>query len=470
MSDRKPNILFLMTDHQRADSIGMVQDGREVTPHLNRLADEGAFFSRTYNTCPLCVPTRTALFTGQYPIRNGVVYNDWQGRRAGDHTILMEPLAEAGYRLAHVGVDHIRVNPGYRERVPWDLLVDNSDYGAHLESEGLSDTPSEGIGAYKREIHERHGDEIETVNYSSTTVGRSPVSADKFKDIWWADRAAEFLREPHERPFALFTFLWAPHPPLIVPEPYASMFDPEKLDLPPNVDVPAVGQPAGRRRGIAAQLAEGLTMDEWRRVWAAHLGLVRLADDAIGRILRALEESGEAERTIVVFTVDHGDHLGQHRMYQKMEMYEPAIRMPLIVRQPGGRRGRFDRPVWHLDVMPTLLDLLGLPAPEICDGVSLRQTLESGKPPPERTLFSQYSGNPTVGDIRRAAVTERWKYVYTPGDRAELYDLTNDPHETVNIAGAPAHADVQQGLHEQCRAWGEEGGDWVDYGAGEPPP
>ncbi len=195
---------------------------------------------------------------------------------------------------------------------------------------------------------------------------------------------------------------------------------------------------------------------------------MRLADDAIGRILRALEESGEAERTIVVFTVDHGDHLGQHRMYQKMEMYESAIRVPLMVRLPGGRRGRFEGPVWHLDVMPTLLDLLGLPAPKVCDGLSLRQTLESGKPPPERTLFSQYSGNPTVGDIRRAAVTERWKYVYTPGDRPELYDLTNDPHETVNIAGAPAHADVQQDLHEQCRTWGEEVGDWVDYGAGEP--
>jgi len=464
MSDKKPNILFVMTDHQRADSIGMVQDGKEVTPHLNRLAEQGAFFPRTYNTCPLCVPTRTALFTGQYPIRNGVVYNDWHGDRAGDHTVLMELLSDAGYRVGHVGVDHVRVNPSYRERVPWDLWVDGADYRAYLEAEGLSSQPPEGIEPYKKETDELQDGKSARALYSNTRVGRAPVPAEQFTDAWWCRRAVDFLQEPREHPFALFTFLWSPHPPLIVPEPYASMFDPDNLALPPNVNVPAKGEPPGRRRGAAAQIAEGVSMEQWRRVWAAHLGLVRLADEGIGRILRALDECGQADETIVVFTVDHGDHLGQHRMYQKMEMYEQAIRMPLIVRLPGGRADTFETPVWHPDIMPTLLEILALDVPEVCDGLSLRETLESGTPPPERTLFAQYSGNPALGDIRRAAVTERWKYVYTPDDARELYDLTNDPQETVNIARVPAYADVLDDLHARCRSWGEEVGDWVDYG------
>ncbi|MFO7957877.1 MAG: sulfatase-like hydrolase/transferase [Candidatus Brocadiia bacterium] len=464
MNEKRPNILFLMTDHQRADSIGMVQDGKEVTPHLNRLAEQGTFFPRAYNTCPLCVPTRTALFTGQYPIRNGVVYNDWRGKTAGDHTVLMELLADAGYRVGHVGVDHVRVAPSYRERVPWGLWVDGEDYRRHLEAEGLSAVPPEGTDPYKREIDERQEGERETALYSNTRVGTAPLPAEEFKDAWWCRRAVDYLSAAGDEPFALFTFLWAPHPPLIVPEPYASMFDPDNLALPPNVDVPAEGEPPGRRKGAAAQIAEGLSMEEWRRVWAAHLGLVRLADQGIGRILSALKESGRGEDTIVIFTVDHGDHLGQHRMYQKMEMYEQAIRVPLIVRLPGGRSETFGTPVWHLDIMPTLLDMLGLEAPDVCDGVSVRETLESGPAPPERTLFCQYSGNPALGDIRRAAVTERWKYVYTPDDEPELYDLANDPQETVNIAGVPAYADVVEDLHARCRSWGREVGDWVDYG------
>ncbi len=116
MSDRR-NLLFLMTDHQRFDSLGMVQAGVEVTPCLNRLAAGGTSFQRTWNTAPLCVAARTALATGLYPTRNGVVYNDWKGERAGDHRPLHQYLAEAGYTVAHVGVDHIRVKPGLRERV-----------------------------------------------------------------------------------------------------------------------------------------------------------------------------------------------------------------------------------------------------------------------------------------------------------------------------------------------------------------
>ena len=459
---QKPNLLFLMTDHQRADSIGMVQAGAEVAPNLNRLAAQSAIFARAYNTCPLCAPARTALATGKYPTNNGVVFNDWRGATAGDHATLHERLAQAGYQVAHVGIDHIRVEPPIRERVPFAMWVDNRDYARYLEGLAIRES-REMLDAFRREITENQDGRRVAVQYSNTQAALWPHPSEHFKDSYFCDQAVEFLREPRDAPFALFVALWAPHPPLRVPEPYASLFDPQRLELPPNVGLPAAGEPTGRRSGIAAQLAEGVPMDQWRRVWAAHLGLVNLADAGIGRILDALSASGHAADTLVVFTVDHGDQLGQHAMYQKMEMYEPAIRVPLIVRLPGTRPATWDTPVSHLDLMPTLLELAGIQPPDGLDGLSLAQTLLAGAAPPERPVFCQYSGNPTLGDIRRAVVTRRHKYIHDPADAPELYDLAHDPLEMTNLAPAPESASLLRNLHEASKSWACTHGDWVTF-------
>ncbi len=463
MSKAHINLLVLMTDHQRADSIGMVQAGVEVTPNLNRLAARAAHFRRCYNTCPLCVPARTALFTGSYPTRNGVVYNDWQGETACDYAPLHQLLAEAGYAVGHVGVHHVRVAPELRDRLDFALWVSEREHREYLKGLRLDGGLPGRADRYKRQITENVDGERVSSRYSNTCTGIWPHAAKHFKDAYWCRRAAEWLREAHERPFALFVHLWAPHPPLVVPQPYASMFDPAKLDLPTNVDVPSAGEPPGRRRGAAAQIAENVSMEQWRRVWAAHLGLVRLADEGLGQILDALGASGQSGRTVVAFTVDHGDHLGQHRMYQKMEMYEQAVRVPLIVRAPAAEPADVRVPVSHLDVMPTLLDLLGLPPPGELDGAVLADCVRTGSRPPDRTLFGQYSGNPRTGDIRRMAVTNRYKYVYDPCDLPELFDLREDPYEMHNLAADGELSSVLEDLHAQCAAWHRSHGDWVEY-------
>jgi choline-sulfatase len=243
MADRRPNLLFLMTDHQRADSIGTVQAGREVTPRLNRLAAGSTSFRRAYTTCPLCVPARTALATGQYPTRNGVVFNDWRGRRAGDHLTLHEALHRAGYAVAHVGVHHIRVRPGLRERVPFAKWVDNGDYRRYAEQCGVVDAPGD-LEAFRREVTERQDGRFVSVRYSNTRTAVWPHEAKRFKDRFFAREAAGFLRSGPPEPFALFVCLWAPHPPLRVPEPYASLFPPAELELASNVGGPARGEPA----------------------------------------------------------------------------------------------------------------------------------------------------------------------------------------------------------------------------------
>ena len=171
----------------------------------------------------------------------------------------------------------------------------------------------------------------------------------------------------------------------------------------------------------------------------------------------------------MVFTVDHGDHLGQHRMYQKMEMYGHAIRVPLIVRLPGSPAWQCDTPVSHLDVMPTLLAFLSLPPLGGLDGLSLADTVCVGTPPIERPIHSQYSGNPTVGDCRRTVVTQRCKFIHDPSDRPELYDLESDPLEMRNLAGEPAYAVQLQHLHEVAKEWAASHRDWVSFGEAPPP-
>ncbi len=452
MPSKKPNLLFIMTDHQRFDSIGMVQAGIEVAPNLNRLADQSVYFTRAYSTCPLCVPARSALFTGVYPTRNGMIYNQWGGESAGDYMPLQQHLAEAGYSVAHIGVDHIRVDPGLRDRVPFDLWVDRSDYSGHYRERGVELPRTTGRPDFSKPVGEVvDGEEVQQ-RYSGPQTATWDAPAEDFLDCYWADRAVEFIRAGHDAPFALFLFLWAPHPPLIVPEPYASMFPPEELDLPTNVGVPANGEPPGRRKGIAGQLGDGVSQDDWRRTWASHLGLVNLVDGCIGRALGALDECGLKDDTVTVFTVDHGDHLGQHRMYQKMELYDQAIRVPLMFRIPGCTPARVDSPVSHLDIMPTVLDLQSLEAIDL-DGRSLRPTLEEQAPLPNAPVFSQYSGTLRPNDFRRATVVGRYKYVYDPQDVPELLDLESDPLEMTNLASSGEYSDTVSELHRICREW-----------------
>lgn len=448
-----------MTDHQRADSLGMVQAGLEVAPHLNQLASRGTVFTRAYNTCPLCVPARTALATGLYPTKNGVVFNDWHGVRARDNVTIQQYLHERGYHVAQIGVDHIRVKPCLKDRFPFAAWVSNEDYARYAEAQGFF--PGRPPG-HQDEVLERTRGVVRKTRYSNAAVSRWPYPEEYFRDVYYCRRAVEFIRGQKSGPFALFVNLWAPHPPLHLPEPYFSLFPPEAVELPANIGMPARGEPPRRRECVAAQLAAGVSMDGWRRAWAAHLGLVRLADDGIGRILQALEETGEAGRTVVVFTADHGDHLGQHGMYQKMELYEQAIRIPLVVSVPGGRGRTFDVPVSHLDVFPTLVDLIGgLPPPGL-DGRSLAGAISGDAAPLDRSVFCQYSGNPDLGEIRRAVITRRYKYIYDPDDAPELYDLRTDPLEMENLAADDRHAEIRQRLHEECRAWAREHGDWVE--------
>ena len=463
MPPTPPNLLFIMSDHQRADSIGMVQAGHEVTPTLNQLAAEATTFTRAYNTCALCVPARTALATGLPPHTTGVTLNDWKGASAGDHQPMHQFLAEAGYRLGHVGVHHVRVKPPIDERVDFATWDSNPDYHEYVKAKGLSLPDPD---PYRRACRELCEDgTMKPRTYSNTRTGVFPYPREDFLDCQFTEAACQFLRESSDQPFALFVYLWAPHPPLVVPEPYASLFDPQAIELPANVGRRSQGEPPILRNGVPAQLAEGLTEREWRDVWAAHLGLVRLVDDCVSCMLRTLEESGNRSNTAIVFTDDHGDHLGAHCMYQKMEMYEEAIHVPLLIRVPGAAPRRHTGLVSHLDLLPTVLDLAGLDVPDGLPGRSLRDVVCEGATFDREAVFSCYDGNPEVGDLRRAVVGTRFKYIWHPHGGEELYDLERDPLELVNVATDPALAPEKERLRTLGRDWARATGDRVEWQA-----
>lgn len=459
--EQQPNLVFIMTDHQRADSLGMIQDQKEVTPTLNNLAKDSAVFTKAYNTCPLCVPARTALATGKYPTNNGVVFNDLQGIRAKDHKTIHQYLKEAGYTVGHVGINHIQVTPALDKRINFDFWIDDESYDEYAKMKNIAIERTPKFATTVIEFQDGHYVEKPYSN-ATTAIWEHPL--EQFKDQYFARKALEFINlQQEDQPFALFLYFWAPHPPLKVPEPYASMFDPNKLTLPENVGIPSPKEPSNRRKGIAAQLAEGLTMEDWKQVWAAHLGLVNMADSLIGNVLDSLKDKGLFDNTIIVFTSDHGDHLGQHKMYQKMEMYDQAIQVPFLCKVPKGQPIKWDVPVSHLDILPTILEMVNIDIPKDLDGTSLASSILDQKPPKSKPVFSQYSGNPTVGDLRRAVIQEQYKYIYDPRDNPELYDLANDPLEMNNLAGSKGYSQIQKDLHQKATNWAKERKDWVEF-------
>ncbi|WP_273321048.1 sulfatase [Vallitalea guaymasensis] len=457
---KKHNIVFIMTDHQRADSIGMRQCNIEVTPNLNKLAKESLVFSRAYNTCPLCVPCRTAISTGKYPTKNGVVFNDWKGITARDNKPFPQILKENGYNVSHVGVDHIKVKPALKDRIKYDKWIDQTDYNRYIEELGISVKRDE---KHSREVKELRADgDYINKRYSNTYVSKWEHDTTTFKDEYFTRESLDVIDNVEkDNPFALFINYWAPHPPLRVPEGYINKFNPDDIVLPDNVGKIAKNEPVNRRDGVPAQLAENVTEKEWRQVWSAHLALLNYVDDQVGKVIDRITEKGLLEDTIILFTSDHGDHLGQHSMYQKMEMYEQAVNVPLLIKIPNMEPRKIEGTMSNLDILPTLLDELYIEKPNDLDGTSNYEIIHNNGEIKDRKVFCQYSGNPELGCVRRAVITEKYKYIYDQMNEKELYDLESDPLEMNNIATEKENMELIKTLHDELVNWSKKKNDWV---------
>ena len=436
---RPPNIVVILVDDLRWDEIGAATYPYLRTPHIERLASEGARFSNAFVTTPLCSPSRASFLTGKYAHTHGIIDNT--DRSAASHELTTFPrlLQGAGYETAFIGKWHMGNDES--PRPGFDYWVSFKGQGRYLDPELTED-------------------------------GRTTTARGYITDILNA-RATEFIRRPRQKPFLLYLSHKAVHPnvhqrddgslepidgELFVPaERHRGLYANVTIPRPASYGKPPVGKPALLRHiGDLPPLGpttvtDDLTILGRQRALAA-------VDDGVGSILQALKASGQSKNTIIVFAGDNGYFYGEHGLSDERRLaYEESARIPLVVWFPKQIRAKSvpDGFALNIDVAPTLLELAGAPIPADIEGRSLMPLLR-GNSRDWRTSFliEYYSDSvfPRILNMGYQSVrTERWKYIhYTELDEMdELYDLAADPAEMNNAIGDPARAADLRTLKEE---------------------
>ena len=447
----RPNILLLLADQMRGSAMGIAGNRDVQTPHLDRLGAEGIHFRRTYANVPVCCPARATLMTGTHAHVNGMTANDLRLRES--EVTIAEILRDAGYRTGFVGKWHLDGglrNPGFvppgPRRQGFDFWAAYQCHHQHFAPWYFRDTPEMILSA-------------------------------KFEPEASCDFAEEFLRAPAGgKPFFLTVQMGPPHDPYGAPEDYMKRYDPEKLTLPenwvPNSETrpaqPAV--PKNVRRpgtGNAMYVKTG-----GREEIAAYYAAITAIDDQVGRLLRVLQETGQDENTIILFTSDHGDMLGSHGMRRKRKPHEESAGVPGLMRWPARipKGQKVDTLFSHVDMPPTLLALAGLAAPKHMQGADLSAVaLGRTTRGPEAVLLQIFV--PFAGDAIergwRGIVTERYTYARFEQEPWVLFDNRNDRSQKKNLAADPQHAALRQQLDERLAALMREKRDAWSFNSNE---
>lgn len=439
-ADDAPNILWICTDQQRWDTVAALGNPHIRTPHLDRLCASGTAFTHAHCQNPICTPSRASFLTGMYPRYLNACTNGNE-RWEDEAPLITKTLADAGYDCGLAGKFHLssahnrtepRIDDGYRvfhwSHHPHDSWEKGHAYNDWLKGKGI--------------------------DFTNTKKRLGYIPAEFHQTTWCADRAIEFLREPRRGPW-LFSFnCFDPHPPLDPPQEYVDRFDLDALPLPAFQDSDLEAE-----QELAAiqfqSTARKIPADQLRLNLARYWAMIELIDENVGRMLEALEDSGQRENTVVLFTSDHGHMIGDHGLYNKgCRFYDGLVRVPLIWSWPGKitENVRSDALVELTDITPTLLELTGLSVHDRMHGRSLLPLLtNSGKPdrsdPDEHRPFVRctYSGTlngpSSFGTMLR---DRRFKLVnYHGTGLGQLFDLQEDPHEHNNLWSHPKYAEVR---------------------------
>ncbi len=429
-----PNLVFIFTDEQRADTIHS-PDVR--MPHLNRLAEEGCHFTNALCTQPVCTPSRATIMTGLYPHATGAVSNNLALRE--DVPCLPELLPPAlrdRYSTAYMGKwhlgDEIFAQHGFDH---WLSIEDGYDafYSPGRDREARSDYHHWLCG---------HGFLPQRGN--RFIRDRAAVLPERYtKPRFLAEHAGRFIREHADRPFALYINFLEPHMPFFGPR--SGEYDPDTLNMPANFGhFPGPSAPlkarlqAERFRRDGFEWYDLATEAGWRQMTAAYRGLCTLVDDQLGRILGAIEQAGIADNTIVVFTSDHGEMMGSHRLLGKGVMYQESVRVPCVLKLPGQQRGcRVDGPFGLVDLVPTLLELMGAPVPAGLHGRSLAGRLDGAQNLQlEEDVLVQWNGPPRrqrPGEAEAGADLPEWM-LELAGSAQRVVDAREEPIRTLFTA------------------------------------
>lgn len=354
----KPHIIVLMADQLRFDCLSAYGDLRVRVPNLDALAGECVVFDRAYCATPLCVPTRTTIATGKWPHATGVLVNGGSYAKeqpfatlGPGHATTYERLSAAGYHVIHTGVQHVNCRPLLEERVPKAEINTFQQYAEYLKQRGYEYPLDRSQAAPVPEFD--NGRVVAKMYNPPSFHKRTEFGPEDFTDIYWANEMVKKIRasDPNDA-HAWFFFTWAPHPPNFMPDPYYSMYSPADVTLPPNVGHWHEGMPATWLFGTNARGTQ-YTREQWKEIWSKYFGLVTLADEAIGRVIRALKERGFWDDALVIFMADHGEAGGSHCLYQKMTSYEESAHVPLWVKPPGRREPGGASSPWDISISLT---------------------------------------------------------------------------------------------------------------------
>ena len=488
MADR-PNLVFIFSDQQRYDTMACYGNQWINTPHLNALASRSFVFRNAYVTQPVCTPSRASIITGLYPHAAGPVLN---GIALPTETPAIAEMVSPDYLCGYLGKWHlgnganaqhgfkkwVSIEDGYRgEFVRGGPLSSLSDFHQHLVNHGFKP--------------DRYAGEVKTFS----TNGRTALPAEFQMAPYLGDRAAEFIEENRNHPFVMYVSCVEPHSPYIGP--LQEMYTPQDLPVGPTFlkkpeDASLLhrvkadyylkylegGDPSEDPYMTTwAAVGEDVTSElGWRTLRAHYFASISLVDTMVGKIMGALERSGLTENTIVVFTSDHGDLLGDHGMLEKRSFYEESARVPLLMSIPGlNREGpEIEGSFSQIDLVPTLLDLLGETIPDHLHGQSRLGVLEGRETLEDTDVIVEWNGvreghfdrGMATAEIDRmnhsmwrSIVSRRWKLNLCAGDQSELFDLNTDPYEERNLFNDPAQKDRIRDLSARIRMWQHRTGD-----------
>ena len=486
------NILFIMCDQLRADYLSCYGHPHLHTPHIDALAARGMMFNRAYCQSPICGPSRMSFYTGRYMFSHGASWNNYPLRV--DERTMGDYLRPLGRRVTLVGKTHMAADREGMAKVGLDPVSDlgvvtaecgfepfERDDGLHPDASVKPDL------AYNEYLRARGHNEpnpwhtaansIEAENgeslsgwYWGHSKGAAKVAEADSETAYMTDRAMQFVTEAGEQPWVMHLSYIKPHWPYIVPEPYASMYGTDQI-IPVVRDAGEQENPhpvhAAFMRHRDSQIFNRPEARE--TIIPAYMGLIKQIDDHIGRLMSFLDEQDRLDDTMIVFTSDHGDNLGDHWLGEKDLFHEPSIRLPMIIVDPrsqaDGTRGTTDdRFVEAIDLVPTFVEASGgTVQSHRMEGRSLLPILHGEAPEWRHYVIceSDYSGRPARADLgiepwdaRSFMIrTDRWKYVLHQKYRPQLFDMEADPNEFHDLGDDLKHADARAELHEMLFTW-----------------
>ena len=449
------NVLSILTDQHRTDTLGCYGNPVVRTPHLDALAGSGTRFDRWYTPSAICTPARASVLTGYAPFRHKLLANyernvGYQEDLPDGQFTFSQPLREAGYNCGllgkwHAGTEKLRGHYGFdgAELPGWHNPVDHPDYLAYLAERGLP----------PYEISEQMRGTLPNGGPGNLLAARLHQPVEATFEHYLADRAIEQLRayaadqERDGTPFYLALHFYGPHLPYVVPDEYFDMYDPEQIELPASVQETFLGKPPVQANYSAHWTFDTMSEADSRKLIAVYWGYVTLIDEQIGRVLAEMDALGLSDSTAVMFSSDHGEFTGAHRLHDKgPAMYEDIYRTCGIVRVPGAPAGQVrDEFVSLLDTTATVLDWCGLDPSPAVDSRSLLPLVRGEAVDWDDAIVCEFHGH-HFPYPQRMLRTGRYKLVVNPESVNELYDLELDPDELHNRYRHPEMRQVRERL------------------------